>query len=128
MAAATAILTVNAYPNGVDNTQRRQALSGLCALSVGGTYPPNGVPINWAALLDGNGGSGAFILDGPATVGTGSVFFFSQTARNGANTNYSYLYDYVHGTLAIFLGGTEVTTGNPISTDIIGFNVEFARS
>lgn len=127
MASATATLTVNAYPNGVDNTQRRQALSGLCALSVGGTYPANGVPVNWAALLDGNAG-GAFILDGPAVPVTGSVFFFSQTARNGANTNYTYVYDYVHGTLAIFLGGTELAAAAAISTDIIGFNVEFARS
>jgi hypothetical protein len=128
MANATATLTVNAYPNGVDNTQRRQALSGLCVLLLAGLYVANGIPINWAALLDGNGGSGAFILDGPATVVTGSVFFFSQTARNGANTNYTYVYDYVHGTLAIFLGGTELAGGAAISTDTIGFNVEFNRS
>jgi hypothetical protein len=120
MAAATATLTVAAYPNGVDNTQRRQILNGTCALSAGGTYVTNGIPTNWNALVDGNGG-GRFI---PLTTKSqpAQASFFSEVAGG-----YGYVYDQTHNTLRIFSGGTELTNGAAITADTIGFRAEYVR-
>lgn len=127
MAAATATLTVNAYPNGVDNTQRRQILNGKCVLSAAGTYPANGVPVSWGAMVDGNAG-GPFIPASSTDVPIpGTPQFYSQIGAAADGKNYSYAYDATHGTLRIFLGGTELTTGNVPAVDTIGFTVEFAR-
>jgi hypothetical protein len=128
MAAATLTLTVAAFPNGVDNTQRRQTLNGTCALSAGGTYPALGVPFTWS-FIDGNsGGSGAFVPDSSTGVPIpGTPQFYSNIAAAADGHNYSYEYDQVHGTLRIFLAGTEFTTGNAVIADTIGFTVEFAR-
>lgn len=123
MANAIATLTVNAYPNGVDNTQRRQELHGTCALSSGGTYVnPGGIPISWASLLSAEGG--AFIPDtsNPLPV-AGSVFFTSQSGATG----YSYIYSYATQALRIWNGGTELLNAAAITPDTIGFIAEFSR-
>lgn len=123
--ASAATLTVNAFPNGVDNTQRRQIVNGICALSAS-TYPANGVPINWAAMLDGNGG-GLFVPASSNDVPiAGTPQFTSTKGAAGDGNNYTYVYDATHGTLRIFLGGTEFTSGN-VPVDTIAFTAEFAR-
>lgn len=121
MAVAVATLTVDAYPNGVDNTQRRQVLNGVCALSGPGvnTYPPNGVPLPWTALVDGNAG-GSFI---PQTSKTQPIvaFFYSKLG-----SGLGYVFDQTHNTLRIFNGGTELGAV-AIPADTIGFEAEYVR-
>lgn len=124
--ASAATLTVNAYPNGVDNTQRRQVVNGLCALSAS-TYPANGIPINWAAMINGNGG-GLFLPASSTDVPIAGTPQFTSTKGAAADgSNYTYAYDATHGTLRIFLGGAEFTTGDAVIVDTIAFTAEFAR-
>src|SRR5690242_1666335 len=112
MATATVKLTVNAYPNGVDNTQRRQILDGIAALSVGGTYATNGIPFAWAFLA---AEGGAFIPDFSTMVPVLALFF---TIASGL---YEYWWDTVHQTLRISLAGVELTNGAAITADTIAF-------
>jgi hypothetical protein len=125
MAVAVATLTVDAYPNGVDNTQQRQVLNGICALSGPGvnTYPANGVPLPWTSMVDGNAG-GRFL---PQTTKTQPIvaFFFSKQG-NAASGNLSYAYDQTHDTLRIFTAGTELGAV-AIPADTIGFEAEYVR-
>lgn len=118
MATATAALTVNAYPNGVDNTQRHQILFGLLALNAGGTYATNGVPFTWK-FLSAEGGS--FIPNFSATSPVWATFV-SQ-----AGGTYQYLYDPVHGTIRIYQAGVELANAAAITADTIGFRAEFNK-
>jgi hypothetical protein len=118
MATATAKLTVNAYPNGVDNTQRRQILDGLCALLAGGTYATNGIPLVWTFLT---AEGGAFTPDFNTMVPVLALFF---TIASGL---YEYWWDTVHQTLRISLAGVELTNGAAIAADTIAFHAEFVR-
>ncbi len=129
MAAATATLTVNAYPYGEDNTQRRQILHGTVALSSGGTYVTNGIPLNWSTLVDGNFPPSAgkeFIPNfGSGQTKPQDAFFYSTTL---AAPNYAYTYDKVNNSLRIVAGGTELTTAAVPTPDTIAFEAEFIRS
>jgi hypothetical protein len=118
MATATVKLTVNGYPNGVDNTQRRQILTGLCALLAGGTYLTNGLPFVWA-FLGAEGGT--FIPNFGASAPVWADF------KTLAGSNQTYEWDTVHQTLRIFIAGVEVTNGTAVTPDTIGFRAEFAR-
>jgi hypothetical protein len=118
MATATVTLTVNAYPNGVDNTQRRQTLDGVLALNTGGLYATDGVPLTWTFLSEEGG---AFIPDFETAV---PVYTDIKTLEGGL---YAYWYDTVHKTLRISLAGDELEDGDAITADTIGFHAEFAR-
>lgn len=128
MATATATLTVNPWPKGLDNTQHRAIVYGICALSAGGTYATNGIALNWGKLLNGNfpGDTTHYIVGqwGPTQTQPQVAFFFSTTAATG----YSYIYDTVHNTLRIFNGGTELTNGAAITADTIAFEAEFLKN
>jgi hypothetical protein len=120
---ATAVLKESAYPNGRDNTQRRDEHDGTCTLT--GTYTTNGVPIGNA--------SGAWVFAG-AFGGTEITSSQNNIPINGSVKFYSlggslilYLYDYVHFTLRILVAGTELTNGAAIPADTIGFVVKFNR-
>lgn len=121
MAVAVATLTVAAHPNGVDNTQRRQILNGICALSGPGvnTYPPNGVPLPWTSLLDG--GSGGRFTPQTSLAQPIVAFFFSELG-----SGLGYVYDQTHNTLRIFSAGTELAAV-AIPADTIGFEAEYVR-
>jgi hypothetical protein len=118
MATATATFTVAAYPNGVDNTQRRQKLTGTVALNVGGLYATNGIPLTWK-FLSAEGGS--FIPNFSATKPSWAEFL-SQAAQPS-----SYVYDPVHNTMRIALANVELEDGDAIPADTIGFEAEFPR-
>jgi hypothetical protein len=118
MATATVKLTVNGYPNGVDNTQRSQVLEGIAALLAGGTYLTNGLPFTWA-FLTAEGGT--FIPDFSAAAPKWADF------KTLAGSNQTYLWDTVHQTLRILIAGVEVTTGTAVTADTIGFRVEFVK-
>lgn len=114
------ILTVNAPPQGVDNTQRRQIVNGKIT-NLPANYTTNGIAINFAALVDWIGG--AFLPEGSGVI-VGSPRIFSQAG----NVGLTYAYDPVHGTLRIAQNGTELGNGVAIPADTIGFEVEFARN
>jgi hypothetical protein len=119
MAAATATLTVDAYPNGVDNTQRRQIIDGVCALSVGGTYVTNGIPTNWSNLQSAEGGK--FL---PQTTKSQPIQARFFTKAGGL---YQYNWDQTHNTLRILAAGVELGNGDAITADTIGFEAEYVR-
>jgi len=123
MAASTATTTINAYPLGVDNTQRRQIIDGTVAISPSpGTYVTNGLPISFTNEQL------KVVSTKPAAVS------FSGLA------GYVYVYDYTHATIRIFETGN-ATTGVPlqelanalampagVSGDTITFHAEFPRA
>lgn len=131
MANATAQLVVNPYPKGLDQTQLRAIIYGVCTLSSGGTYETNGIPLNWTAsgtnpIEDGNFNNAAPFLGNWGATQTQPVdaWFYSATAASG----YSYVYDTVNNTLRIFNGGTELTNGASITPDTIHFCAEFLKN
>jgi hypothetical protein len=119
MAEATATSTVNATPNGVDNTQRHQVLTGKIALSAGGTYATNGIPLPFAFL---NAEGGAFIPNFATPVPT-----WIEIQSLAGLVGQTYLYDPVHGTLRIAVAGVELANNAAIPVDTIGFRAEFNR-
>jgi len=118
MATATVKLTVNAYPNGVDNTQRSEILKGICALLAGGTYVTGGLPFVWSFL---SAEGGAFIPNFNTMVPTWADF------KTLAGSNQTYVYDSVNQKLLIFVAGVQVTNGTAVTADTIGFKAEFVR-
>ena len=121
MATATATLTVNAHPNGVDNTQRRVYYYGVLALSGGGTYATNGISLPWSAMVDP---SGAKVIPqaGPNTTQPQDASFYSSVGGG-----YGYVFDKTHNTIRIFNGGTELINGAAITADTINFCAEYVR-
>ena len=123
MAASTATPTINAFPNGVDNTARRQIIDGTVAISASpGTYVTNGLPISF--------------VNEQLKVATAKPAAVSFSGLAG----YVYVYDYAHATIRIFETGN-ATTGVPlqelanalampagVSGDTITFHAEFPRA
>lgn len=132
MANATATLTVNPYPNGVDNTQRRQIVNGTCLLSAGGTYIAGGVPVNWGAIVDGNTNPpGTFSPQvGPWAAKPITALFYSYGGGEATIPPYLYVYDSTNGTLRIMdtATGVELAAAAAIVADKIAFEAEFARA
>ncbi len=114
-----AVLTANPYPNGYDNTQKHQVVFGTLAFS--GSYPTNGYPISWGQLTD-------VLQVVPTPV---FVIFQSQDGVNAAAAYQTYVYDYVHNTLRIFVQVTSTgvveASGTP-SADVVVFRAEFVRN
>ena len=123
MAAATSILTVNAYPIGVDNTNHQTIVYGKCVLSTGGTYVTGGIPITWSGS-PADGGASKFIP--PNSTGLPFVAYFYSLS--GA-TGYTYIYNTTVSppTLRIYNAGTELANAGAITADTIGFEANFAR-
>lgn len=112
------LLTVNGYPNGVDNTQRRQILNGIAAIAGGTVYAADGLPFTWE-FEDASGG--AFVPDFQTATPVWVEF------HSLAGGTYQYLYDPTHGTLRIYQAGVELAAGAAIAADTIGFRAEFVR-
>lgn len=119
MATATVSLTVNGYPNGVDNTQRHEVLYGVAAILAGGDYVTNGLPFTWTFLA---AEGGAFIPNFNTMVPGWADF------KTTAGSNQTYLWDEVHQTLRILVAGVEVTNGTAVTADTVGFRAEFNKS
>lgn len=128
MAAATATLTVNAYPNGVDNTQRRSVIYGKCTLTVGGDYVTNGIPLNWGDLLSASGGQ--FLGNWSTLDQPQPQWAEFRSAGNAAGTTvpgYVYIYDTTNNTLRIASGTAELVNTDVVTADEIVFRAEFNR-
>ena len=128
MAAATATLTVNNYPNGVDNTQRHTTILGTCSLTAGGTYTTNGIPLPWGSLE--SAGGGAFIGSWSTLDQLNPVSAEFRSGGNPAGSTipgYVYVYDTINHTLRISSGGAELIAADVIAADTIIFTAAFNR-
>ena len=128
MAAATSKLVVNAFPLGVDNTQRQQVVYGTIQLSSGGTYiNPNGIPISWVFFNP----DGSTFYPAISAQTTDPIVAYFTSAIGGVQTAtpalQSYIYDSVHNTLRIYNGSVEVLNAAAIAVDTIQFEAHYAR-
>lgn len=138
MAVATAKITVFAYPQGVDNTQRMETLRGTIAISTGGTYPPGGFPLDWTNIE----GLKAIPLGGLTPNSTNTPFPTDVVVKSVQNppSGYIYTWDNVLGNLHILESNNGVSTAsgplveiggaidNKIVTDKIMFTATFVRN
>jgi len=126
MADATVALKVNAYPNGVDNTQRRQIVYGTATITANsGTAPATGLPLNWKALANGNFASGNFIPQAGPNQSAKPQFCVFQGQGSESTNEQLYSYDYTNDSLLVWRAGAYATTG--IVADTLTFKAEFIR-
>lgn len=127
MADATVAMTVSAFPNGVDTTTRSVIIRGTAAITAnGGTSPATGLPLNWAKLINGQFGSGTFIVPnvGPKQTAAGPVRA-TFTTSGGATKTQLYTYDTTSNSLVVWAAGAAVETG--IVADTVNFEAEFIK-
>ena len=127
MADAAVVMTVNPYPNGVDTTQRRVKIYGTAAITAnGGTSPSTGLPLSWSTLIDGNFGSGTFIIPqvGPVQAAAGPANAEFESTGNATATQ-TYRYDPTNDSLVVYAAGAPIETG--IAADTLSFEAEFIK-
>src|ERR1700757_3350273 len=84
--AQAAVLTVNNFPTGVDNTQREYIVYGLVTFTGSGGYTTGGVPLNWTTLVNADGSP--HILQ--VAPGTTKPFIAYFTAQDTSLVSYQY--------------------------------------
>lgn len=122
--AASITLTVNAWPNGGDNTQRREVIYGTATIVIGdGTSPTTGIPINWSAMVSGNNGG----VVQPITTKTAPQFvtFGAGTSATTLAASTAYVYNSNIPALIVTRAGSNVAT--TILADVIPFKAEWVR-
>lgn len=123
MADATVAMEVNAFPNGIDNTQKRYIVYGVATITANaGTGPATGLPLTWTSMTDGNlNGASPFILQvGP----TQTKPAFAEFQSSGDNVQ-TYTYNSANDALVVRGTTGVLTTG--IVADTINFKAEFIR-
>ena len=116
MADATATVTVNAFPTGVDQTARFSHLYGTIAISTGGTYITNGLPLSW---------------DSEFNVYTPGVPF--QAYFYSIDSGFVYTWDNTNETIRIFQSAgsaaplVEIANGASVTADTVQFHAIFTR-
>ena len=133
MSAATATITVNTYPAGIDNTQRNEIVRGTIAISQG-TYPAGGFSLDWS-------GQERIKAIAPTSKGPAPIDVDVKSVASPPS-GVPYAWDSVTGNLHIFQVGptgstvsgplVEFYTGNNIPGyiygDKIAFTAEFTRN
>lgn len=119
MPQATAVFTESVYPFGNDDTERHQIKFGQIAVSASpATYTTNGLPISYANAESIKSGlpalSPPLVLSPPQPT---CPIWGDIVGLSGANT---YAFDPVHGTLRIYVSGTEATGGAAIPAGVSG--------
>ena len=117
MTTSVITVTINAYPNGIDNTVNHTRRFGSLAIATG-DYPATGVPLSFTTL------------DPP--VGTSPIDVYMHSCTTG----YVYKYDPVNKSIRIFQSaGTaapmvEISTTTPsgVYGDTIYFEAIFNRN
>jgi hypothetical protein len=119
-----AALVVNAYPNGVDYTQRSEVISGNCVLTAQ-TYTPGGIALNWLAMTSNTTSGDKFLplSNFPAPF---KAAFWSE--GNTVAGSFTYVWNKATGKLQIFVGGTELTAVAVTLTDVIAFEAWFTAA
>ena len=126
--ASVATLTPDAFPNGHDLTLNHFHIYGTVALAAG-TYPVNGIPLNWGATKE--------------QIATGVAPSWAEFQSQGSPPGiYEYVWDSVNDTLRILQTNNVAATGTApfsefpfgyalpplIVNDMIGFHAVFRRS
>lgn len=117
--AQAAVLTVNAFPYGVDNTQSETIIYGLVTFTGSGGYTTGGVPLNFTAMLNPDGSK--FIL--PGSVSKPFIAYF--TALDGSLVQYQYF--QASNTLFAQTAGAQVASATTLS-GVIAFEAHFAKN
>lgn len=124
MATATVTVTVNAFPQGVDQTGRFGHLYGTnsggggIAIGTGGTYVTNGLPVTWNVSQNIFGGN------------SGNPIFVDMAGLAG----FQYVYDNAHQTIRIFQSAgsaaafAELGNGASVTADTLEFHAVFQRA
>jgi hypothetical protein len=125
MALSTIKATIYAYPNGNDNTERRQVLMGTLAISASpGTYATGGLSL-----------ANVFAVEQNKTSNYNTPMYINIYSVSGSG--YGYSYNRASNKLQVFTGSaaqspaTELAAGATpagVSGDIIEFFVEFSRN
>lgn len=126
MADATIALATHGYPNGVDNTQRRQIVYGTITITaVDGTAPATGIPIDWSKIVDSSSLPAHYFQPqvGSATTQPAWVEFMPNTAS--ATPKQLYTYDATNDSLVVWAAGSPAVTG--ILADVVNFKAEWIR-
>ena len=118
MADATATVTVNAFPTGVDQTARFSHLYGTIAISTGGTYVTDGLPVTWDVAENIYSGN------------SGNPFYADMWGLAG----FLYVYDLTNNTIRIFQSAgsaaafAELANGASVTADTLAFHAVFQRA
>lgn len=108
MSNSAVTITVLPHPNGVDNTQKSEVVTGHFAISAG-TYPPGGMALNWA--IEG-------IKSNPQNGTAGPLPRYAPIVYEDSNSaNYSglaYWVDVTNGNLHIGSASNNNVAVNPI--------------
>lgn len=116
-----ALLVVNAFPNGVDYTQRNEVVSGTCVLTAQ-TYTPGGIALNWLTMTSNTTSGDKFLpLSNSATPFKASFWSEGNTGTAG----FTYVWNKSTNKLQIFSGATELTAIAITLTDLIAFEAWF---
>jgi hypothetical protein len=118
--AQAAVLTVNSFPSGVDNTQHQQTIYGLLTFTGSGGYTTGGIPLNNFAMVSPEGGKFQPLV-GPTQT---KPFLVNFTAMDSSLVSYNY--DSVNDKLFAITAGAQVGSGVTLS-GVISFEAHFAR-
>lgn len=117
--AVASVLTVNSFPTGIDNTQHEVIVYGVVTFTGSGGYTTNGVPLNWANLVNASGSSFS-----PQWSATQPFLAYFTSQGTGLQ---AYQFNASGNALFISLAGVQLTSGATIATDTIVFEAHFAR-
>jgi hypothetical protein len=131
MAQATAVLTVDNFPFGIDNTQRRVKVYGTVAIgTTSETYLTTGLPLSWQTLVDKSGQN--------VLINTQQLTPVRVSFEDYSGTGYVFQWNKAHDSIQIFLTGTaandplnefgENDIPSAIATATIVFTAEFIRA
>lgn len=118
--AQVPVLTVNAFPSGVDNTQHQQVVYGLLTFTGSGGYTTGGLPANNFAMVTPEGNPFQPLV-GPTQTKPFVVYFQAMDAGL-----VQYQYDSVNDKLFAQTGGAQVASATTLSGKI-AFEAHFAR-
>lgn len=136
MANATVTLTLNAYPNGMDNGEKYLYCFGVAAISASpATYPTGGLALNWTTLTTVP--EGAQIPVNPTDIAAPVEVRFESQAGSGwvyrwkKSTNTLQIMAASGGTAGTGAPEEEMTNATAIpagvSGDTIAFKATFVR-
>lgn len=115
--AQAAVLTVNAFPNGIDTTTRELIVYGLVTFTGTGGYTTGGIPLNWKQLTNPDGT--------PLPINQSAPFLVYFQPLDGSLVQYQW--SNAANTLFAQTAGAQVASGTTIS-GVIAFEAHFAKN
>lgn len=123
MATATAIVTISAYPNGVDNTLRHEVVFGTLAVQASpATYVTNGLPVTFDSASREKIKANTLVAVWGDIAGVSGFFYQYDVVRK---TLRIYQQDGTTGKLTELANASAIPAG--VSGDTIQVRFEFNR-